>query len=50
MPIKFVHTNIVSKDVTSLANFYINTFDCQRQGSESILMGDWVEKGTKAIL
>ena len=46
MPIKFVHTNIISKDWRLLSNFYVNVFNCKIISSERNLSGDWLEKGT----
>ncbi len=43
---KYVHTNIVSKDWKSLSNFYIKTFDCRIRPPVRDLSGDWLEKGT----
>ncbi|MEI7578998.1 MAG: VOC family protein [bacterium] len=43
---KFVHTNIVAKDVIKLTDFYCKVFECKQKGQESILAGEWVAKGT----
>lgn len=43
---KYVHTNIVSKNVANLAKFYIEVFECKQFRPESQLFGDWLEKGT----
>lgn len=45
MKIKYVHTNIVSSDWKSLADFYINVFGCQPILPERNLSGSWLEKG-----
>lgn len=43
---KYMHTNIISKDWKKLADFYIKVFDCKPASSERNLFGDWLEKGT----
>lgn len=43
---KYVHTNIVAKDASQLAEFYKSVFACTQVGTESTLMGDWLAKGT----
>lgn len=45
MATKYVHTNIISKDCTSLANFYVEVFGCERIGKEYELYGDYLKKG-----
>ena len=45
MPTKYVHTNIISKDCSKLADFYVEVFDCERAGKEYELYGDWLGKG-----
>src|SRR3972149_415153 len=40
---KYLHTNIVSKDAKKLANFYINVFEC-KQRSEGHMSGEWLDK------
>jgi glyoxylase I family protein len=42
----FHHTNIVSHDPERLAEFYIDVFDCTRNGPRRDLQGDWIERGT----
>ncbi len=46
MPIKYSHTNIISKDWKKLADFYIDVFDCKLVPPIRDLSGDWLEKGT----
>ncbi len=46
MPVKYVHTNIVSKNWKNLVNFYVNVFECTVLPPERNLSGDWIEKGT----
>jgi len=46
MPTKFIHTNIISKDWKTLADFYINVFDCKILPPERDLSGKWLDKGT----
>jgi len=46
MATTFHHTNIVSHDPDRLAQFYIDVFDCVRDGPERNLRGDWIERGT----
>lgn len=45
MSLKYVHTNLISKDWRKLADFYIKVFDCKESGKETSLFGDWLEKG-----
>jgi len=44
--IKFVHTNIVSRDWEKLSSFYEKVFGCKRIYPERSLKGEWIEKGT----
>lgn len=46
MTVKYVHTNIISKDWKALANFYIEVFECRPALPETKLSGEWLEKGT----
>ena len=46
MPIKYAHTNIISKDWKKLADFYINVFDCKPVPPVRDLEGEWLAKGT----
>jgi len=46
MPIKYIHTNIVSENWKALVDFYINVFDCEIASPVRDLSGDWLEKGT----
>ncbi len=43
---KYVHTNIISKDWRRLADFYIKVFNCKPTLPERDLKGEWLEKGT----
>lgn len=43
---KFVHTNIVSKDWRKLADFYTKVFECVPLWPERDLSGDWLDKAT----
>ncbi len=43
---KYVHTNIVSKDWKALAGFYIQVFKCKLLLPQRDLSGDWLSKGT----
>ena len=43
---KYVHTNIICKNIETLSKFYIEVFECKQVGSETKLIGEWVEKGT----
>ncbi|MBN2547235.1 MAG: hypothetical protein JXB50_15640 [Spirochaetes bacterium] len=44
--IKYVHTNIVSRDWGKLAGFYEKVFGCTKVYPERDLKGEWIEKGT----
>lgn len=46
MNVKFAHANIVSKDWTKLAEFYIKVFGCEPVYPERDLQGSWVDKLT----
>jgi len=46
MAIKYVHTNIVSRDWRRLAEFYIQVFDCEPVPPERDLSGEWLAKGS----
>lgn len=46
MSVKYIHTNIVSKNWKILVNFYVNVFECTILPPERNLSGDWIEKGT----
>ncbi len=46
MPTKYVHTNIISKNWKSLADFYIKIFDCKTFLPETKLSGEFLDKGT----
>ena len=43
---KFVHTNIVSKNWRQLVDFYVKTFDCKLIPPIRNQSGDWLERGT----
>ncbi len=45
MATKFVHTNIISKNCTKLADFYVAVFECECAGKEYELYGDWLKEG-----
>lgn len=41
---KYVHTNIIARDWKSLAQFYIDVFDCKLTPPERDLRGPWADK------
>ena len=43
---KYVHTNIITKDWKRLAEFYINVFQCKLKPPTRDQSGDWLSKGT----
>lgn len=43
---KYVHTNLISKDWKALAGFYIQVFDCKMILPQRDLSGDWLDKAT----
>lgn len=43
---KYVHTNIISKDWKALAGFYIQVFKCKLLLPQRDLSGDWLSKAT----
>lgn len=43
---KYVHTNIISRNWRKLAQFYIDVFDCTPVPPERKLSGEWLERGT----
>lgn len=43
---RFAHTNIVSTNWKKLADFYINTFDCEIVPPIRNQSGQWLEEGT----
>jgi predicted enzyme related to lactoylglutathione lyase len=45
MPTKYVHINIICKNCTKLADFYVQAFECEPSGKEYELYGDWLKKG-----
>ncbi|WP_224996227.1 VOC family protein [Cesiribacter sp. SM1] len=46
MKVKYVHTNIVTRDWKRLADFYITVFNCVPVPPQRDLSGDWLDKGT----
>jgi len=44
--VKYVHTNIISRNWRKLVQFYIDVFECIPIPPEKKLSGDWLEKGT----
>jgi len=46
MSIRYVHTNIISKDWKKLAGFYERVFDCTPVPPARDLTGEWLDKGT----
>ncbi|MEI6094077.1 MAG: VOC family protein [Gammaproteobacteria bacterium] len=44
--IKFAHTNLIAQNWRSLAQFYIDVFDCQPIYPERNLSGEWLHKLT----
>ena len=43
---KYVHTNIISKDWKALVQFYIDTFGCKLKPPVRKQEGDWLSRGT----
>lgn len=46
MGIKYTHTNIIARDWQSLAEFYIEVFECKPYGPKRDLSGEWIEQMT----
>jgi predicted enzyme related to lactoylglutathione lyase len=46
MAVKYVHTNLVTRDWQGLAEFYINVFACKAKPPERDLKGAWVDSLT----
>ena len=46
MPTRYTHTNIIATDWRSLANFYVEVFDCIPVLPERDQSGAWLAKGT----
>lgn len=44
--IKFVHTNIISRDWKALSHFYISVFGCEMLYPERDLSGEWIDAVT----
>jgi len=43
---RFAHTNIAARDWESLANFYINVFECKIKPPKRDLKGEWLDLAT----
>ena len=43
---KYIHTNIISRNWNKLAEFYIKVFGCEKILPERDLKGKWIEEGT----
>ncbi len=43
---RYAHTNIITEDWKSLADFYINTFECKLQPPVRDQSGAWLSQGT----
>ncbi len=41
---RFAHTNIVARNWKSLADFYINVFECKIKLPQRDLKGEWLDK------
>jgi catechol 2,3-dioxygenase-like lactoylglutathione lyase family enzyme len=46
MNIKYVHTNVISKDWRKLADFYLSVFQCKPVPPKRSQSGEWLERGT----
>ena len=46
MPTRYTHTNIIATDWRSLADFYVEVFDCVLVPPERDQSGAWLAKGT----
>ena len=46
MSLRYVHTNIITRDWKNLVKFYVETFDCIPVTPERNLSGHWLEEGT----
>ncbi|MEO0340704.1 MAG: VOC family protein [Bacteroidota bacterium] len=44
--IRYAHTNIITEDWQTLADFYINTFDCKVKPPARDQSGEWLSQGT----
>ncbi len=44
--IRYVHTNIIAENWKSLAQFYIDVFECEPVLPERDLSGEWIDKLT----
>ena len=47
MKVKYVHTNLISKDWRKLAEFYIDVFGCKYLLPERNITGDWLSRLTR---
>lgn len=47
MPVKYIHTNIIARDWQSLADFYIQVFECTPIYPQRDLSGAWVDQLTQ---
>ncbi|MDC0932444.1 VOC family protein [Arcobacteraceae bacterium] len=43
---RFAHTNIAARNWETLADFYINVFDCKPKPPKRDLKGEWLDKAT----
>lgn len=43
---RYIHTNIIARDVRKLINFYKNVFHCTSIGETRDLRGEWLDKMT----
>lgn len=43
---RYVHTNIIAKDVNKLIAFYKTVFHCQSIDEQRNLSGDWLDRLT----
>jgi glyoxylase I family protein len=44
--VRYAHTNLIAADWRRLAQFYIDTFDCQPVGPQRGLSGEWLNRAT----
>lgn len=43
---KYIHSNLISKDWKTLAAFYIQVFECKMILPQRNLSGEWLSEGT----
>lgn len=43
---KYVHTNLIAKDINLVSTFYQEVFECRSINQKRDLSGDWIEKIT----